>query len=190
MKAPTASGKTIILIDYIDKYLNNVNSNTAFIWLCPGKGNLEEQSREKMIKFSPDKKTQDLSEALLSGFEAGTTIFINWELVTNKGNLAIRESEKKNLFERIDEAKKKGIEFIILIDEEHENNTSKADDIINSFLAKNIIRVSATVLKNSRFEYFEIDETDVIASGLITKAIYVNEDITDNADIDNDYDTL
>ena len=111
-------------------------------------------------------------------------------MVTNKGNLAIRESEKKNLFERIDEAKKKGIEFIILIDEEHENNTSKADDIINSFLAKNIIRVSATVLKNSRFEYFEIDETDVIASGLITKAIYVNEDITDNADIDNDYDTL
>ena len=37
MKAPTASGKTIILIDYIDKYLNNVNSNTAFIWLCPEK---------------------------------------------------------------------------------------------------------------------------------------------------------
>ena len=32
MKAPTGSGKTIILIDYVDKYLTNVSSNTAFIW--------------------------------------------------------------------------------------------------------------------------------------------------------------
>ena len=44
MKAPTGSGKTIILIDYVDTYLTNVSANTAFIWLCPGKGNLEEQS--------------------------------------------------------------------------------------------------------------------------------------------------
>lgn len=51
MKAPTGSGKTIILIDYIDKYLSNVDKKTAFIWLCPGKGNLEEQSREKMTKL-------------------------------------------------------------------------------------------------------------------------------------------
>ena len=41
MKAPTGSGKTIILIDYVDKYLTNIISGTAFIWLCPGKGNLE-----------------------------------------------------------------------------------------------------------------------------------------------------
>ena len=31
MKAPTGSGKTIILIDYVDEYLTNVNNNTAFI---------------------------------------------------------------------------------------------------------------------------------------------------------------
>ena len=53
MKAPTGSGKTIILIDYVDEYLTNVNNNTAFIWLCPGKGNLEEQSRDKMQKIAP-----------------------------------------------------------------------------------------------------------------------------------------
>ena len=48
MKAPTGAGKTVILIDYVDKYLLNINPNTAFVWLCPGKGNLEEQSRQKM----------------------------------------------------------------------------------------------------------------------------------------------
>ena len=52
--------RTIILIDYIDTYLSNVDKKTAFIWLCPGKGNLEEQSREKMIKLSPGRSTQNL----------------------------------------------------------------------------------------------------------------------------------
>lgn len=33
MKAPTGSGKTIILIDYIDTYLSNVDKKTAFIWV-------------------------------------------------------------------------------------------------------------------------------------------------------------
>lgn len=190
MKAPTGSGKTIILIDFVDKYINNINKNVAFIWLCPGNGNLEEQSRDKMMWVSPDKKTQTLNDALLNGFEPGSTTFINWEMVTKKGNVAIRDSEKKNLFERINEAHIKGIEFIIIIDEEHQNNTSKANDIINSFIAKNIIRVSATVKENKRFEYFEIDETEVITSGLITKAIYVNEGLEDNVNVNNDYDTL
>ena len=97
MKAPTGSGKTIILIDYVDEYLTNVSSNTAFIWLCPGKGNLEEQSREKMRKFAPGRTTQNLFDSLLNGFTPGSTTFINWELVTKKGNTAIRDSERKNL---------------------------------------------------------------------------------------------
>lgn len=190
MKAPTGSGKTIILIDFVDKYLSNIDSNFAFIWLCPGKGDLEEQSREKMTWVAPDRKTQDLNEALIYGFESGTTTFINWELVTKKGNRAISEGEKKTLFDRIADAHRKGIEFIIIIDEEHQNNTSKADYVINAFSAKNIIRTSATVLKRANIEYVEIDETEVIASGLITRAIYVNEGVTDNINIDDDYDIL
>ena len=47
VKAPTGAGKTIMLIDYVDKYFDKVDSNTAVIWLCPGKGDLEEQSRAK-----------------------------------------------------------------------------------------------------------------------------------------------
>ena len=121
MKAPTGSGKTIILIDYIDTYLSNVDKKTAFIWLCPGKGNLEEQSREKMIKLSPGRSTQNLFDALLGGFAEESTTFINWELVTKSGNIAIRDSERKNLFDRIAEAHRKGTEFIVIIDEEHSN---------------------------------------------------------------------
>ena len=56
--------------------------------------------------------------------------------------------------------------------------------------ASHIIRMSATAKKNNRFEYYEIDETEVINAGLITKALYVNEGIEDGVVIDNDYEHL
>ena len=190
MKAPTGAGKTIILIGYVDEYFNKVNSNTAVIWLCPGKGDLEEQSRKKMISFAPHRKTQNLFDALQNGFEPETTTFINWELVTKRGNTAIKDSERKNLFDRIADAHRKNMNFIVIIDEEHSHNTAKAKVIIDAFAAKHIIRVSATAVQNNRYEYFEIDELDVIDEGLITKALYVNEGVEDNIEISNDYDYL
>lgn len=190
VKAPTGSGKTIISINYIDEYLSNVNKNTAFIWLCPGKGDLEEQSRKKMIKIAPTRNAQNLFDALNNGFTAESTTFINWELVTKSGNKAISEGERKNLFDRIAEAHRANIEFIIIIDEEHSNNTAKAQNIINAISAKHIIRMSATAVENKRYEFYEIDEIDVINAGLITKALYVNEGIENGEEISNDYDRL
>ena len=190
VKSPTGSGKTIILIDFVEEYLTKINSRTAFIWLCPGKGDLEEQSRQKMRKFAPHRHTQNLFDSLQNGFEAESTTFINWELVTKKGNTAIRDSERKNLFDRIADAHRAGIEFIVIIDEEHSNNTAKAKTIIDAFSAKNIIRVSATAIENKRYEYFEIDEVDVIGEGLITKALYVNEGLADGMEVADDYDCL
>lgn len=190
VKSPTGSGKTIILIGFVDEYLNKVNSNTAIVWLCPGKGDLEEQSRQKMMKVAPHRTTQNLFDALRNGFPAESTTFINWELVTKKGNTAIKDSERKNLYDRIAEAHRSGMDFIVIIDEEHSNNTAKAKDIIDHFSAKNIIRVSATAVENKRYEFYEIDELDVIDEGLITKALYVNEGIEDNVEITDDYDYL
>ncbi|MBQ2642368.1 MAG: DEAD/DEAH box helicase family protein [Eubacterium sp.] len=187
MKAPTGSGKTVMLIDYIDKFINHVGNEYAFVWLCPGKGDLEMQSYESMLNIAPGLKSGDLFDALNNGFEEGSTTFINWELITKKGNRAITDSEKKNLYDRIDEAKRNGIKFIVIIDEEHSNDTKKANDIINYFNPEHIIRVSATAKKNQKTEFFEIDEQDVINSGLITKAIYVNEGIEDDTEVDEDY---
>lgn len=190
MKAPTGSGKTIILIDFIEEYLSKIDSKTAFIWLCPGKGDLEEQSRKKMLKYNSQRNTQNLFDAIQGGFPAESTTFINWELVTKTGNTALREGERKNLYDRIAEAHRANTTFIVIIDEEHSNNTAKAKAIIDAFSAKNIIRVSATAVENKRFEYFEIDEVDVINAGLITKALYVNEGVSDGMEVADDYDFL
>ena len=50
LKSCTGSGKTIILTSFMDEYFKS-NYKTVFIWLTPGKGNLEEQSKEKMDKY-------------------------------------------------------------------------------------------------------------------------------------------
>lgn len=177
MKAPTGSGKTVILIKYINKYLSDYEKKIAFVWICPGKGDLEEQSRRKMNNILPTRKTNDLFDALTNGFEVGSTTFLNWERITKKDNIAISEGEKRNLYEWIAQAHKVGISFILIIDEEHSNNTARANDIINCFSAKHIIRVSATTVTNSNAEEYEIDEQSVIDEGLITTAISVNEGI-------------
>ena len=190
INSPTGSGKTIILINFIDLYLNTINNNTAFIWLCPGKGDLEEQSKNKMDKFIPYRNTQKLDDALLNGFDAGTTTFINWEKITKKGNKAISDGEQRNLFQRIAEAHQQNIDFIIIIDEEHSNNTAKAQYIIDAIAAKRILRVSATTAKNPKFDYYEIEEDKVINAGLIAKAISVNEGVESGVNIENDYSTL
>lgn len=190
VKAPTGAGKTVMLIKYVDEYLKNTSGNTAFVWLCPGKGDLEQQSMDKMSELTPQRDTRNLLYSMLMGFEGGSVTFINWELVTKKGNTALKDGEKANLFETIAAAHRDGIQFVVIIDEEHLNNTKKADDIIRAFAAKNIIRVSATAQKVAHHEYYEILEDEVINAGLITRAIYVNEGVDEKKQITNDYEYL
>ena len=186
LKSPTGSGKTVMLINFIDDYINTIDKNIAFIWLCPGKGNLEEQSHDQMISLAPNRDVKTLQEALLAGFEEGSTTFVNWEMVTKTGNKAITESEEKNLYDRIAEAHRRGRRFIILVDEEHSNDTNKAQAIINAFASLFVIRVSATAHENPNAEFIEIDEQDVIDEGIIAKAIYVNEDIENGMTVEDE----
>lgn len=179
IKSPTGSGKTVILIAYIDRYLKFISSSkTAFVWLTPGSGDLEQQSKNKMEEIAPHLRTQDIQEVLHNGFGIGSTTFINWEQVTKKNNRSITENERKNLFEQIAISHRNGVEFVIIIDEEHSHNTARANDIINAFSSVSTVRVSATAKKNPRFDWYEIKEEEVIQSGLIKKALYINEGLS------------
>ena len=180
VKAPTGSGKTVILIAYMDAYLT-AKPRTAFIWLCPGKGELEEQSRRRMQQICPNRGTRTLADALNGGFEAGTVTFINWEMVTKKDNHALKDTEHRNLFERIAQAGREGISFVAVIDEEHSNKTAKADLIIRALNPSRLIRMSATATETRRQVYYEVEEQEVIDEGLITRAVCVNEGVRDGA---------
>lgn len=189
LQAPTGSGKTVILLEYIDRYLLE-NQNYVFVWLTPGSGELEEQSMKKMNGLLKNRSTKTLNDILINGFEKQDTAFINWENVTKKGNTALKELEKSNLYDRIEEAKNEGINFIVIIDEEHRNKTEKAENITHLFNPGHIVRVSATTKRNDEAYNIKIDEKEVINSGLITKSLYINQGIENDILLDDEIEFL
>lgn len=189
LQAPTGSGKTIILLSYIEEYLKE-NNKMVFVWLTPGKGDLEEQSRKKMVKYLPHHNTKNIKDVLLQGFDAKDTAFINWETITKKDNNALKEAERKNLYERVREAHNNGYKFIIIVDEEHLNKTVKAEAILQYMNPEYIVRVSATTKTNKEAEFIKIDELEVINAGLITRALYINENVSNQTTLSNEHEYL
>lgn len=173
LKSPTGSGKTILLTYFMQQYLQSY-PKTVFIWLTPGKGGLEEQSKAKMDQYIPSSQTKLLSDVMTTGFEENDSCFLNWEKLTKKGNNALKDSEHTNFLEHIRRAQDAGVHFIVIIDESHQNNTIKADDLLRYFHPQKIIRCSATPKPLPRTTWIEIPEQEVIASGLIKKLLLIN----------------
>lgn len=184
LKSPTGSGKTIILTYFMHQYILS-HHKTVFVWLTPGKGNLEEQSKEKMDKYIHASQTKLLSDVMTSGFEENDSCFINWEKLTKKGNNALKDSERTNFLEHIQHALNDGIRFVIIVDESHQNNTVKSDEIIQYFHTDKIIRCSATPKGVAKAEMIEIPESEVIAAGLIKKMLIINENFPLQLDVAN-----
>lgn len=185
LEAPTGSGKTIILIRLMDRILKEIGDsrNIAFVWLTPGAGKLERQSWSKTMQYATVVKSQLLDDALEDGFNSGTVTFLNWEKVSKKGNTALRNGDRGNLPTAIRNARNKNIEFVLIIDEEHKNQTRKAQNIIDLFDADIIYRASATPIEDLNAKLVRIDEDSVISAGLITREVVLNDNLTD-ADTD------
>lgn len=115
LKSPTGSGKTIILTYFMHQYIQSY-PKTVFVWLTPGKGNLEEQSKAKMDKYIHASQTKLLSDVMTAGFEENDSCFINWEKLTKKGNNALKDSERTNFLEHIEHALNNGLRFIIIVE--------------------------------------------------------------------------
>lgn len=189
LKSCTGSGKTIILTHFIDEYCKSY-SNIVFVWLTPGRGELEEQSKAKMDKYIHGSQTKLLSDIMTSGFEENDACFINWEKLTKKDNNALKDSEHTNFLEHIQKALDRGLKFNIIVDESHTNDTIKANDILGYFQTHKIIRSSATPIEYRDAEMIEIPEEDVIAAGLIKKVLIINENFKKDIHVDNQIDYL
>ena len=175
LKSPTGSGKTIMLTTFMHDYMK-ANANIVFMWLTPGKGELQEQSKAKMSTYCHGASTKNLTDVMSGGFAAGDAVFINWQKLTMKGNVALKDSERTNFLEWIQKAFDAGIKFKVVIDESHENFTDKADEVISYFKTDKIIWASATPRHNPNAIVVEVTEEDVIAEGLIKKMIQINPD--------------
>ncbi|CVK20108.1 DEAD/DEAH box helicase [Sporomusa sphaeroides] len=189
LKSCTGSGKTIILTHFMDEYLKSF-SNTVFIWLTPGKGDLEEQSKKKMDKYIYGSHTKTLADVMIAGFESGDVCFINWEILNKKSNNALKEGERTNFLEHIERAFDSDLCFKIIVDESHEGDTIKGKEIIDYFKTDKIIRASATPKTYTDAVWVTVPEAEVIAAGLIKKVLVINEGIKQGDEVEDQIDYL
>lgn len=89
LKSCTGSGKTIILTHFMDEYLKSTNK-AVFVWLTPGKGNLELQSKAKMDKYIHGSNTKLLSDIMSSGFEEMMPVSSTGKSLLRKGTMRLR----------------------------------------------------------------------------------------------------
>ncbi|MEG0835466.1 MAG: DEAD/DEAH box helicase family protein [Christensenellaceae bacterium] len=184
LKSCTGSGKTIILTHFMDEYVKSY-AGVVFVWLTPGKGELEIQSKGKMDKYIHDSATKLLADVMVSGFSENDACFINWEKLTKKGNHALKDGERSNFLDWIEQAHDDGLRFIIIVDESHQNDTIKADEIIELFKTQKIIRCSATPKPFPNAVVVDVPEAEVIAQGLIKKVLIINENFPQVLDTDD-----
>lgn len=176
LQSPTGSGKTAMLVRFMDRIVQDYpDDNVAFVWLTPGAGKLEQQSWSKTSQNAQAVGPYYLLDALSDGFKANSVTFLNWELVNNRKNIALRDGERTNLPSAIKSAHERGLHFVLIIDEEHRNQTSKAQTIIDMFDADIIYRASATPIEDNSAKYIIVTEEDVITEELITKSVVLND---------------
>ncbi len=92
--------------------------------------------------------------------------------------------------EHIQNALNDGLRFVVIVDESHQNNTVRADEIIHYFHTDKIIRCSATPREIKNAQLIEISEEDVIAEGLIKKMLIINENFPQSVVTENQVDFL
>lgn len=184
LQAPTGSGKTVLVTKFIDDYLDE-NLDTVFIWLCPGAGSLQDQSRSVFESLTSGIPTGSVYDFITEPDPCGNVYFINWDKITKSTNIVNSGGENKTLDEKIIECRMKGLDFFMIIDEEHMNKA--ASELYERNIApKHILRISATT-KSKDGHIEKISDDEVIASGLIASGISINERLSREAELNDNF---
>ena len=181
LKAPTGSGKTIIMAEFILQFVSNRKDNKtfSFIWAAPRKLHL--QSKEKLELFYKENRVLECSniEELNSNLIAENEIlFLNWESINKQDNVFVRENENDfNLTSIVKNTFEEGREIILIIDESHHTasaeNTKGLIEIMNP---KVTIEVSATPHMTSD-NIVKVKFEDVVKEGMIKESVSLNPNL-------------
>lgn len=178
-KAPTGSGKTIMMAEFLKQLVDDreIKTPLSFIWTAPRK--LHEQSRTKLETYFEDSRAlkcsffEDLDDIKICENEI---LFFNWESINKEDNIYIRDNEQdNNLSNVLTKTKEEGREIILVIDECHHHATSDiSQGLIEMIAPKLTIEVSATPVVTNPDDSVNVQLEDVKTEGMIKKAVLLN----------------
>lgn len=204
LKAPTGSGKTVMIAAMLDQ-LRNEALEDEFVYIWASMGDLAHQSYEKLSQqylVDSEYNMIELSGLQAEELPANTILFCNWEKMyqikktqDDDGNeievfqnVYVRIGEDgRNLQEILELTRTAGKKIVLIVDEAHrtylgENSQKLVERVIKPDL---IIEISATPLlkmepgyfENNTGRWIEVPLRDVIDSGLIKNNTIINNDI-------------
>ena len=175
-KSPTGSGKTIMLAEFLQRFIKNRNDNKqfAFIWAAPRK--LHEQSRSSLASHyasSLSIKCSFFGDLLNKSITSNEILFLNWESINKKGNIYYRENEQEFYLEKIIENTKNNLlKLILIIDESHHTAGSENSKGLMDMISPDLsILVSATPVNIQYDDSVIVHRQHVIEEGMIKKFI-------------------
>ncbi len=183
LKAPTGSGKTVIMANYMAKSCEEIKDKLdvpqkkiAFIWFAPNQLHL--QSYQSISHYFDNLRTikpiqfEDITDNKLHENEV---LFVNWQSVNKEKNIFVRENEQgKNLITFVNNTYADDVEIICILDEAHYHaNGKKAKKLLQEIDAKIEIDVSATPLFRSDYGH-TIRRHEVIQEEMIKKNVVLN----------------
>jgi type III restriction enzyme len=183
-KAPTGSGKTFMMADFMNRILSN-NKDVVFLVSTLSKGNLADQNNKKFISYKESGKFQTINPYLINTDVSGEeSLFIPTtynvyvlprDLYKNGGKLM--QGAMSNFLQNMTITKFLGgkEKKIWLIKDECHDATNNLDSLSQGFFSK-IINFSATPnLKRGQLPDVEIKDDDAVNCKLI-KHIEIGDD--------------
>lgn len=187
LKAPTGSGKTVMMQAYLKDLSDLGQWDFAFVRISVS--DLAKQSKKNFQKHLQGSKLifselDDIQDRVLRQNEV---VFINREALKQKDKatgewkvVAMRDNERnQNLPTYLRNTHHEGRKIILIVDESHiALDTSKAQELIGEYIKPTIqIEISATPDTREYRAQVEVYIDDVIKEQMIKKEILINPDI-------------